>query len=212
MEVDLGNEQQLQLMEQQALAFPDITEGLSTSEKENLNHILQNQFGLSLEESKQFPPVALINRMIFDAIDCEDTKSMEQELLKIAGEKGIQSAGLETALQQLHIAQKVFTGKELLNQLKSADSYKVLFKKILEAYHSENLQELALLVADKNFMSKRAYHILVIKRNIHWAKIIPSLIASQTVFIAVGAGHLPGEQGLIQLLISSGYFVNPVYR
>ena len=212
MEVDLGDVQQMQLMEQQASAFPGITEGLSTSEKEDLNHILQNQFDLSLEEAKQFPPIALINRMIFDAIGCEDTKSMEQELLKIAREKGLQSAGLETASQQLHIAQKVFTGKEILSQLKSADSYKELFNKIMEAYYCENLQELALLVTDKQFMSERACHILVTKRNKHWAKTIPSLIVSQSAFIAVGAGHLPGEQGLIQLLISSGYLVNPVYR
>ena len=212
MEVDLGSTHQMQLMEQQLPAITDIWEGLSISEKEDLNHILQDQFDLSLEEVKQLPPVTLINRMALDTIDCDDIKVMEPELLKIAQEKGLQSAGLETALQQLHIAQKVFTGKEILRQLKSAGAYKELFNKLMKAYHSENLQELALLVNGKQFMSERAYNILVIKRNKRWAKTIPSLIVSQSAFFAVGAGHLPSEQGLLQLLNEKGYAVNPVYR
>ena len=212
MEVNLGDVHQLQLMQQHSPTLPDFSEGLSIAEKEDLNQSLQNQFDLSLEEAKQLPPAALINRMIFDAIDCDAPKSMEQELLIIAREKGLLSGGLETALQQLNIAQKVFTGKELLNQLKSADNYKEILARIMKAYHSENLEELSLLVAEKDFMSERAYHILVTKRNRRWVKTIASLTASQSAFIAVGAGHLPGEQGLIQLLIRGGYAVNPVYR
>ncbi|HET7118735.1 MAG TPA: TraB/GumN family protein [Hanamia sp.] len=212
MEVDLGSAQQLQVMEQQASGVPDIYEGLSVSQKENLDHILQNQFGLSLDEAKQLPPVTLINRMAISAINCDDIRMVEMELLKVAQAKGLQTAGLETALRQLSIAQKVFTGKEILWQLKSANAYKELFAKMVKAYHSENLQELAMLVTDKRFMTKRAYNILVINRNKRWAKAIPSLIASQSAFIAVGAGHLPGEQGVLQFLNEQGYIVNPVYR
>lgn len=150
--------------------------------------------------------------MATDAIDSDDVRMVEIELLKIAQEKKLKTAGLETALEQLKIAQKVFTGKEILWQLKSADAYKVAFGRMVKAYRSENLQELAMLVTDEKYMSKKAFNILVIKRNQRWAKAIPLLIESQKAFIAVGAGHLPGEQGLLQLLIEKGYTVNPVYR
>jgi len=212
MEVDLGSTRQLQVMEQHAQAIPHTYEDLSISEKEELSNILKNHFGLSLGEAMQLSPVALINRMTLEAIDCDDTRMVEMDLLKIAQAKGLQTAGLETALKQLKIAQKVFTGKELLWQLKSAGDYKELFKKMVKAYHSENLQKLAMLITDKRFMSKRAYNILVVNRNRRWAKAIPSLIASQSAFIAVGAGHLPGKRGLLQLLAETGYTVNPVYR
>lgn len=212
MEVDLGSAQQLQLMAQKMPAMTDISEGLSISEKEDLDNLLQNQFGLSLNEARQLPPIMLINRMATDAIDSDDVRMVEMELLKIAQEKDLKTAGLETALEQLKIAQKVFTGKEILRQLKSAGAYKAAFGKMVKAYRSENLQELAMLVADERFMSKKAFNILVIKRNQRWAKAIPLLIESQSAFIAVGAGHLPGEQGLLQLLIEKGYTVNPVYR
>jgi len=212
MEVDLGSAQQVQLMGQKLLVMADISEGLSTSEKEDLDHLLQNQFGLSLDEARQQPPVMLINRMATEAIDGDDVRVVEMELLKIAQDNDLKTAGLETALEQLKIAQKVFTGKEILRQLKSADAYKAAFAKMVKAYHSENLQELAMLVTDERFMSKKAFNILVINRNKRWAKAIPLLIESQSAFIAVGAGHLPGEQGLLQLLVEKGYSVNPVYR
>ena len=212
MEVDLGSAQQLQSMEQKMPVMADISEGLSIAEKEDLGHLLQNQFGLSLDEARQQPPVMLINRMATEAIDCDDVRVVEMELLKIAQEKDLKTAGLETALEQLEIAQKVFTGKEILRQLKSADAYKVAFGKMVEAYSSENLHELAMLVADERFMSKKAFKVLVINRNKRWAKAIPLLTESQSAFIAVGAGHLPGEQGLLQLLVEKGYTVNPVYR
>ena len=212
MEVDLGSAQQVQSMGQKLPVITDISEGLSISEKEDLDHLLQKQFGLSLEEARQQPPVTLISRMATDVIDSDDVRMVEVELLKIAQEKDLKTAGLETALQQLKIAQKVFTGKEILRQLNSADAYKVAFGKMVKAYRSENLQELAMLVTDEKFMSKKAFNILVINRNKRWAKAMPLLIESQNAFIAVGAGHLPGEQGLLQLLIEKGYAVNPVYR
>jgi len=212
MEVDLGSIQEMQFMNQQTTQISDISDGLSDSEKEELAHILQNKFDLSIEEAQQQGPLTLINRLAMDAIDCDEIKVVEMELLKIAHQSGLSTAGLENAQEQLNIAKKVFVGKEILRQLRSADAYKELFDKIVDAYHSENLGELAISITDKKFMSKRAYNLLVINRNKRWANAIPSLIASQSAFFAVGAGHLPGEEGLLQLLIDKGYNVNPVYK
>jgi uncharacterized protein len=212
MEVDLGSAQEMQFMNQQATQIPDISQGISGPEKEELTHILQDHFDLSFEEAQQQGPLTLINRLAMDAIDCDDIKVVEMELLKIAHQNGLTTAGLETAQEQLNIAKKVFIGKEILRQLRSAGAYRELFDKIVKSYHSENLEKLAQLITDKKFMSRRAYNLLVTNRNKRWANAIPSLIASQSAFFAVGAGHLPDEGGLLQLLIEMGYSVNPVYR
>ena len=212
MEVNIDDVNEIQLMQEQLPALADFSEGLTENEQEEMNRLLQNQFNFSLQEAKESSPIELMNRMIVDAIDCDDKKSVEHELLKIARENGLTTGGLETALQQIKIAQKVFTGKELLHQLKSADDYKEIFKQIMNAYNAENMQELAALVANENFMSERASHILVNERNKRWVKVISKLAETNSSFIAVGAGHLPGKQGLIQLLLHKGYSVNPVYR
>jgi uncharacterized protein YbaP (TraB family) len=51
---------------------------------------------------------------------------------------------------------------------------------------------------------------LLFERNIKWIPQIDSMINKNICFIAVGAGHLPGEEGLIQLLQNKGYTVKPV--
>jgi uncharacterized protein YbaP (TraB family) len=48
------------------------------------------------------------------------------------------------------------------------------------------------------------------QRNKNWIPEIEKLISSQKTFIAVGAGHLPGEFGVIELLRKKGYSVNSV--
>jgi uncharacterized protein YbaP (TraB family) len=39
---------------------------------------------------------------------------------------------------------------------------------------------------------------------------LPDLMKEQSTFVAVGALHLPGENGLIQLLQRAGYTVKPL--
>jgi uncharacterized protein YbaP (TraB family) len=47
-------------------------------------------------------------------------------------------------------------------------------------------------------------------RNIKWMSVIPEIINKKATLIAVGAGHLPGEHGLINLLKKLGYKVIPI--
>ncbi len=47
-------------------------------------------------------------------------------------------------------------------------------------------------------------------RNLLWMKKLPSYINYKSAVIAVGAGHLPGEYGLLNLLKKQGYTVKPV--
>lgn len=51
---------------------------------------------------------------------------------------------------------------------------------------------------------------LIKERNINWMKVLPQWIQQTSQFIAVGALHLGGEYGLVQLLRQQGYTVEPV--
>ncbi|HAX47432.1 MAG TPA: TraB/GumN family protein [Ignavibacteria bacterium] len=48
------------------------------------------------------------------------------------------------------------------------------------------------------------------RRNLKWMKKLPSAINYKSTMIAVGAGHLPGTYGLINLLRIQGYEVKPI--
>ena len=51
---------------------------------------------------------------------------------------------------------------------------------------------------------------LVRDRNQNWMKQLPAKLALRPTFIAVGALHLPGPDGLIELLKKAGYEVKPL--
>jgi uncharacterized protein YbaP (TraB family) len=48
------------------------------------------------------------------------------------------------------------------------------------------------------------------ERNMNWLPIIISQISDKSSFIAVGALHLPGKKGIIELLREKGYTVKPI--
>jgi len=47
-------------------------------------------------------------------------------------------------------------------------------------------------------------------RNKNWVKKLKTIMHERPVTIAVGAGHLPGKNGVIELLRKEGYTVKPV--
>ncbi|HJD92880.1 TraB/GumN family protein, partial [Bacteroides coprosuis] len=51
---------------------------------------------------------------------------------------------------------------------------------------------------------------MVDNRNQSWIPLLEQFLSSQTCFIAVGALHLPGSNGVIHLLKEKGYTVEPI--
>ncbi|MNI43529.1 TraB family protein [compost metagenome] len=47
-------------------------------------------------------------------------------------------------------------------------------------------------------------------RNQRWLDQLPALMEKESLFIAVGAGHLVGDEGLIKGLAAKGYILKPV--
>jgi uncharacterized protein YbaP (TraB family) len=52
--------------------------------------------------------------------------------------------------------------------------------------------------------------ILLLNRNRNWIPVMQKAMARESIFFAVGAGHLSGPEGLLSLLRKSGYEVNPL--
>jgi uncharacterized protein YbaP (TraB family) len=51
---------------------------------------------------------------------------------------------------------------------------------------------------------------LIYNRNADWLTKMPAIMKAAPTFFAVGAGHLPGEKGVLQLLKNAGYTVEGV--
>ena len=51
---------------------------------------------------------------------------------------------------------------------------------------------------------------LINDRNANWIKLMPQIMKDKATFFAVGAGHLPGDKGVLTLLKNAGYTIEGV--
>ncbi len=77
---------------------------------------------------------------------------------------------------------------------------------------SSDLNGLAELIAEAQTdgMTEEDARMLLENRNRAWLDILIGAIPTASILIVVGAGHLPGDTGLISLLRNAGYTVEPV--
>jgi len=131
---------------------------------------------------------------------------------------GLTTIGLETLEQQLSFLQDMPMEMQLdlLDQaIAEFDQVGKAHDEMIDAYLKDNLQELQALSdeqmigvsgeAGSYFME---FGIRV--RNLRMAQTLWPYLETSKVFIAVGALHLPGDDGLINLLRRQGYELKPL--
>lgn len=135
----------------------------------------------------------------------------------IAAEKDKKIVGLETIDQQIAL---LFGNGTLERQaevlVSSIRNKSQLMNDITELntlYKQGKLEALLTLSSKKGKvtdLTDEEFAQFVDNRNLQWMNQIPELIQKSSCFIAVGALHLPGKNGLIQLLQKKGYKVSAV--
>lgn len=84
-------------------------------------------------------------------------------------------------------------------------------EKLTELYLKGDIEALQRFMKSNLSVQDQLYEEVIIKRNkLMLEKLLEQLKRNQSFFCAVGAGHLGGEDGLIQLLRTKGYRLRPV--
>lgn len=94
--------------------------------------------------------------------------------------------------------------EELLSLLKDEEQTKSDALALVQAYMSDNLEDIQGLGEDYEENTGNMDE-LVLKRNHNWIPALKSELDKGGSFIAVGALHLSGEHGLVELLKKEGY-------
>ncbi len=120
---------------------------------------------------------------------------------------------LETMLEQAELLYNSSTVEEqaevLVQMVREKDEGEDLTEEILKAYQEEDLDEMwATTLSLGNAIGDLS--VLVDNRNLNWIPILKPILEEGNAFIAVGALHLPGDNGLIELLMKEGYKLSPV--
>ena len=139
-------------------------------------------------------------------------KSYEIEFAKVAKEKGLPTGGLETIDYQIGLFDEIPYEDQaamLIESIKSADTGSDQFKEMVEMYKNQDLNAMQSMMSEDETIEEYE-DILLTQRNKNWIPIMQNMMAVVPTFFAVGAGHLGGENGVIQLLKNAGYKLSPV--
>lgn len=163
-----------------------------------------------LQKAKPYFLVALLYPRM---MDCASPAGVEEELMKIAKEDKKEIKGLETIQFQASVFDSIpyeWQAKELLKNIDSFSVYKNEFETMLKFYKNQQLDSIKSLMGKNESGEKKYDDLLLNNRNKNWVKKLKEITKNESVFVAVGTGHLVGEKGLINLLRKEGYKVEPL--
>jgi uncharacterized protein len=170
-----------------------------------------------------FPPFSMLERfkpMLISGIieeqsmDCETKDGMEMQILSESKGYDKQVDGLETAEFQATLFDSIpYTeqAKELVNSIDSVGQNKQQTQQLVDLYNRQDLDGIdSLSRKDDGGLENNYIDLLLYARNRKWAKLLDGLLPQKSLLIAVGAAHLPGKGGVIELLRKEGYTVDPI--
>lgn len=146
-------------------------------------------------------------------MNCGTPTGVEQELLKIIKENKKEVKGLETIQFQASVFDSIpyeMQAKELIKNIDSFSVAKTEFEKMVKLYKNQQLDSMELMLKASEFGNDDYGPFLLDNRNKNWVNQLQKIMKNESVFVAVGAGHLVGEVGLVSLLRKAGYKVEPL--
>ena len=145
---------------------------------------------------------------------CDNMISMEQLIMAEAKKNDVDIKGMETMDYQISIFDSIpysLQAKQLLKMVEGGNEEdETDMQKLMDAYRSQQLDEMEALTLKEDMGIQNFTDLLLYNRNANWAKKLENLMGARSLVVAVGAGHLPGEKGVINLLRKAGYKVEPV--
>ena len=122
--------------------------------------------------------------------------------------------GLEIAKESLIPLLSLSSEDAIAKEENRAILFKFLKNRNPEEVMKQYYREKDIVMLDslyKLIFSKKAQNALIINRNYIISKSIDSLAKKGSLFAAVGAAHLAGKEGIIEILIKKGYQVKPIF-
>ena len=215
-----------------AMMLPDgksLADVLTAEEMQRLNDYMSAVMGMNLEnpilksQMGKMTPMAISTQLqlvqyMKNTPNFNPLKLIDAYFQKAAKKAGKRVAGLETVdfqINTLYLGTSIERQKEqLFCMVDNSEYYALQMKELSAAYFAQDIQALWDLTEEKLGNScdstPEEDMALIYGRNAAWAEQIPVMIAENPTLFVVGAAHLPGEQGLLELLRAKGYTVEVV--
>jgi uncharacterized protein YbaP (TraB family) len=169
-------------------------------------------------EIAMFSKPSMINNLLYRSLsdytsDFEEDTYLDLYIYQTGKKLGKKVAGVEHYEESMKLMSEAFrdASKEKNKKEKSFD-YDEEYSpaKLQEAYRAGNLDQLD-SINKLNSQSDAFDEKFLYRRNEIQANSIDSILKRSSLFVGVGAAHLPGNRGVIELLRRKGYKLRPIF-
>jgi uncharacterized protein YbaP (TraB family) len=186
---------------------------LTEEEYAKLEKVYEELTGATLETAKGIKPFFLSANMIQAIIPKDRSVPLDMFFMQTARKADKTVVGLETLEEQMGLIDELsYTAqaKMLVESIDEVGELEEQMNKMVEAYLNMSSDALLELMDDpsipKEFMEK-----LLNERNKIMVKRMIPLIKEKSTFVAVGAAHLFGDEGIVKMLKDKGFTVEPIH-
>ncbi len=207
-ELDMAEVQSTMFMEDKSLS--DL---LSEEDYNLLDSIVKEKTGQSLFIFNKMKPFFLFTQLMQMDLAKDKADALDLYLLNKAREQGKICLGIEEFSDQINAIDAISIEDQVSMLIEgltdTISSVEDKFEELIEAYLIGNLDKMYELTKD-TALPAEFNQAFLIDRNKKMAKNIHKFIRKQRTFNAIGAAHLPGENGVIELLRKKAYTVEPI--
>lgn len=219
---------------QQAMMLPNgmtLDKLLTADEMSRLNAYVKSVLGMDLtnpllsQQMGNLTPQALSTTLSLLSYmkksgQFDPQNSFDDYFQKEARANGKGVGGLETLAFQIETLYKGATMERQKEQLMclvdNAAFMDEMASSVISAFYAQNIDAIKAAMDVKLHnscdTSPEEENALIYNRNADWITKMPALMAQKPTLFAVGAAHLPGERGVLNLLRKAGYSVEGVVR
>lgn len=175
------------------------------------------QHGIEKQAVKTLKPWAVMSMMSMPKQ--KSNTFMDKILYEKAHQQKKKVVGLETPAEQIAVFDALILADQitlLQNAVDEYDGYAEMFDHLIKLYQARNLP--AIQKMSDEYMADASDHLadtlmarLIVNRNKKMVERMLPLLRKGQTFVAVGALHLPGHNGILQALARRGYSIKRVY-
>lgn len=184
----------------------------TAQEFEQLSQYLRDSMNTDIHYLQQMKPAVLLSMFASKSLDCANQASYETKIMEEAQKEKKEIIGLEQASEQIALLDGMPVDsvvKEVMSTINNPSDDKKEYANLVATYKQQDLPKLYELIQQSKELGDDMGDFLDV-RNKKWISRMKANMNNQSVFFAVGAGHLWGENGVIQLLRKAGYQVEAV--
>ena len=188
---------------------------LSTIDYTLVDKYFKDQMGMSLFFFDKISPIYTSQLIAMKNLGNQQKDALDLFFHKKAKKQGKKIIGLEKMIEQINAINSIpykTQAQELVNAVNKAKiSPQNEIENLIGFYIQGDLDTLLAITIQNDSINIEYNNIIkdvfILKRNLNMAERCEKYLKENSTFIAIGAAHLPGENGVIELLRKKGYKV-----